>query len=80
MVRGHLGAYPPEVQRIVYTTNAIESLRMQFRKIIKARGYFPTEDAAVRLIYLALRNITHEWKAAMNQFAILFPERLAALV
>lgn len=87
MVRGHLGAYPPELRRIVYTTKAIESLRMQLRKIIKARGHFPTDDAAVKLIYLALCNITRDWKmppcerkAAMNQSAILFPERFAALV
>jgi transposase-like protein len=75
-------AYPPEVRKIIYTTNAIESLHMQLRKIIKTRGHFPSDEAAVKLIYLALRNITkewkmsaREWKAAMNQFAILFPER-----
>jgi putative transposase len=75
-------SYPPEVRKIIYTTNAIESLHMQLRKIIKTRGHFPTDEAALKLIYLALRNITkewkmsaREWKAAMNQFAILFPER-----
>ena len=75
-------AYPPEVRKIIYTTNAIGSLHMQLRKIIKTRGHFPNDEAAVKLIYLALRNITkewkmsaREWKAAMNQFAILFPER-----
>lgn len=63
-------------------TNAIESLHMRLRKIVKTRGAFPDDDAAVKLLYLALKNITkewkmsaREWKAAMNQFAILFPER-----
>lgn len=75
-------AYPAEVRKIIYTTNAIESLHMQLRKIIKNRGHFPSDEAATKLIYLALRNITkewtmsaREWKAAMTQFAILFPER-----
>jgi putative transposase len=75
-------AYPMEVRKIIYTTNAIESLHMQLRKIIKNRGHFPSDEAATKLIYLALRNITkkwtmsaREWKAAMTQFAILFPER-----
>ena len=75
-------AYPAEVRKIIYTTNAIESLHMQLRKIIKNRGHFPTDDAAIKLLYLALRNITkdwkmsaREWKAAMNQFAILFADR-----
>lgn len=80
-------AYPAEVRKIIYTTNAIESLHMQLRKIIKTRGHFPNDEAAVKLIYLALRNITkewkmsaREWKAAMTQFAILFPERFAQQV
>ena len=75
-------SYPNEVRKIIYTTNAIESLHMQLRKIIKNRGHFPNDDAAVKLLYLALRNITkewkmsaREWKAAMNQFAILFADR-----
>ena len=51
-------AFPPEVRRIIYTTNAIESLHMQLRKIIKTRGHFPTDEAATKLLYLALRNIT----------------------
>lgn len=75
-------AYPPEVRKIIYTTNAIESLHMQLRKIIKTRGHFPNDGAATKLIYLALRNITkewkmsaREWKSAMTQFATLFPER-----
>ncbi|CAB3646090.1 Transposase and inactivated derivatives [Achromobacter spanius] len=54
-------AFPPEVRRVIYTTNAIESINAQLRKIIKTRGYFPSEDAAAKLIWLALRNITADW-------------------
>ncbi len=75
-------AFPPEVRRIIYTTNAIESVNARLRKIIKTRGHFPTDDAASKLIWLALRNITaawgkaaHHWKQAMNQFAMLYAER-----
>ena len=75
-------AYPPEVRKIVYTTNAIESLHMQLRKIVKNRGHFPSDDAASKLLFLALRNIEKNWKMppvtwkqAANQFAILFGER-----
>jgi putative transposase len=50
-------AYPMEVRRIMYTTNAIESLNMQVRKVIKNRGHFPNDEAATKLIWLALRNI-----------------------
>ncbi|MBQ5942193.1 IS256 family transposase [Massilia sp. AB1] len=75
-------AYPPEVRRIIYTTNAIESMHMQLRKIVKNRGHFPSDDAASKLLYLALRNIEKDWKMppiiwkqAANQFAIMFGER-----
>ena len=75
-------AFPPAVRRVIYTTNAIESINAQLRKIIKTRGHFPSDDAATKLIWLALRNITadwgraaHDWKAAMNQFAILYEDR-----
>lgn len=78
-------AYPLEVRRIMYTTNAIESLNMQIRKVIKNRGHFPNDDAATKLIWLALRNIAKDWKmppitwrAAKTQFAILFAERFTA--
>jgi len=71
--------FPPEIRRVIYTTNAIESVNARLRKIIKTRGHFPTDDAACKLIWLALRNITadwgkaaHHWKEAMNQFAILY--------
>ena len=75
-------AYPPEVRKIIYTTNAIESMHMQLRKIVKNRGHFPSDEAASKLLYLALRNIQKDWKMppiawkqAANQFAILFGER-----
>ncbi len=75
-------AFPPEVRRVIYTTNAIESVNARLRKIIKTRGHFPSDESATKLIWLALRNITedwtrptHHWKAAMNQFAILYEDR-----
>jgi putative transposase len=75
-------AFPPEIRRIIYTTNAIESVNAQVRKIIKTRGHFPNDEAALKLIFLALRNITADWglpvrhwKDAMNQFAILYADR-----
>jgi putative transposase len=75
-------AFPPEVRRVIYTTNGLESINARVRKIIKTRGHFPTDEAATKLIWLALRNITatwstalYHWKAAMNQFAILYEER-----
>ena len=74
-------AYPPEIRRILTTTNAIESLHSQLRKIIKTRGHFPSDEAATKLLYLALRNIkkrwapTPTWSAALTHFAILFPDR-----
>jgi putative transposase len=75
-------AFPPAVRRVIYTTNAIESVNAGVRKIIKTRGHFPTDEAAIKLIWLALRNITadwvnaaHYWKEAMNQFAILYEDR-----
>ncbi len=75
-------AFPPAVRKVIYTTNAIESVNARLRKIIKTRGHFPTDEAATKLIWLALRNITadwsraaRDWKEAMNQFAILYAER-----
>ena len=77
--------FPPEIRRVIYTTNAIESINARLRKIIKTRGHFPTDEAATKLIWLALRNITagwgraaQHWKEAMNQFAILYDERFNA--
>lgn len=74
--------YPLPIRRLLSTTNAIESLHMQLRKIIKTRGHFPTDDAATKLLYLALRNImakwktaAREWRVALPHFAILFGDR-----
>ncbi|MEO8681411.1 MAG: transposase, partial [Vicinamibacterales bacterium] len=75
-------AFPPHVRRVIDTTNALESVPARVRKSIKTRGHFPTDEAATKLIWLALRNITAEWirpatywKEAMNQFAILYEDR-----
>jgi transposase-like protein len=74
--------FPAGIRKVIYTTNAIESINAQLRKIIKTRGHFPTDDAATKLVWLGLRNITanwgratHDWKTAMNQFAILYGDR-----
>jgi putative transposase len=81
-----LFAHPPEIRKIIYTTNAIESLNMSLRKVTKARGSFPNDEAVSKLLYLALRNIAkkwtkpvHAWKDALNRFAILYENRLPAL-
>ena len=75
-------AYPPEIRKVIYTTNAIESLNMSLRKVTKARGSFPHDEAVFKLLYLALRNIekrwtkpVQHWKAALNLFAITFGDR-----
>jgi putative transposase len=73
--------FPPEIRKIVYTTNAIESLNMSLRKAIKTRGAFPSEDAALKVMYLALRNLARKWNAvqgwkeALNRFALLWEAR-----
>ena len=79
-------AFPPAVRKLIYTTNAIESLHSQLRKIIKTRGHFPSDDAATKLIWLALRNIGHdncrsvrEWRDAMKQFAIAYGDRFTRM-
>ena len=75
-------AFGPEIRKAVYTTNAIESLHMQLRKIIKSRGHFPSDEAATKLLWLALRNITEgkvrsmrDWRGAMNEFAVMYGDR-----
>ncbi|MCY4439042.1 MAG: transposase, partial [Deltaproteobacteria bacterium] len=75
-------AFSPRVRKILYTTNSIESLHSQVRKAIRNKGHFPSDEAATKLIYLALRNITakwrrppKEWHAAKLQFAIQFGDR-----
>ncbi|MHB1641261.1 MAG: IS256 family transposase [Acidithiobacillus sp.] len=75
--------YPPEIRRVLYTTNAIESVNMSLRKITKNRGAFPSDDALLKLFYLALQNISQkwtmpirDWKAALNRFIIQFDDRM----
>ena len=68
----------------MYTTNAVESLHMSLRKIIKTRGSFPSEEAALKLLYLALQNVSRkweivqQWKQALNQFEVLWGDRIKA--
>lgn len=78
-------AFPAEIRKIIYTTNAVESLNMQLRKVIKTRGSFPNEEAAMKLLYLAIRNASKKWsfiqgwREALNRFQIMWPERMPAL-
>lgn len=74
-------AYPAPVRKIIYTTNAIESLNARLRKILKTRGHFPNDQAACKLIYLVLRNqskiwtrVISSWTEALTHFAILYPQ------
>lgn len=76
-------AYPPEIRRVVYTTNAIESLNFSLRKLVKTKGAFPSDEAALKLLYLGLRGIAKrwtmpvtDWRAALNWFAVLYEDRL----
>jgi len=75
-------AYPPEIRRVIYTTNAVESLNMSLRKVIKNRGSFPSEDAALKLLYLALRNVSAKWtfvqgwREALTQFTLRHTDRI----
>lgn len=75
--------YPPEIRKVIYTTNAIESVNMSLRKITKNRGSFPSDEALLKLFYLALQNISQkwtmpirDWKAALNRFIIQFDDRM----
>jgi putative transposase len=77
--------FPAELRKLIYTTNAIESLNFQLRKVTKAKGHFPSEEAATKLLYLALRNaekkwtmVPRFWNSALNQLVIYFPGRLPA--
>ncbi len=81
-----LFGYPPDIRKAIYTTNAIESLNMSLRKVTKNRGSFPNDEAMLKLLFLALRNISkkwtmpiHDWKSALNQFTIIFETRMPAL-
>lgn len=77
-------AFPAEIRKVIYTTNAVESLNMSLRKAIKTRGAFPNEDAALKVIYLALRNLiakwetVQHWKSALNRFTLLWEDRIQA--
>lgn len=78
-------AYPKDIRRVIYTTNTIEAINRQIRKVIKTKGSFPSDDAACKLIYMALQNANlsaimpvKEWKLALAQFAIIFHDRLPA--
>ena len=75
-------AFAPDLRKMLYTTNAIESLNAQVRKAVRVRGHFPTEEAATKLIWLVLRNVQARWKnppttwhAAKTQLAIQFEDR-----
>jgi transposase-like protein len=76
-------AYSPAIRKVIYTTNAIESLNYSLRKITKTRGAFPTEDAALKLLYLGIKKVSRKWKMpirdwglAVNQLAVLFGDRV----
>jgi putative transposase len=75
--------YPPEIRKVIYTTNAIESVNMSLRKITKNRGSFPSDEALMKLFYLALKNISRkwtmpirDWKSALTRFTIQFEDRM----
>ena len=76
--------FAPDVRRVIYTTNAVESLHMSLRKVIKTRGSFPSEEAAMKLLYLALRNASakwdtiQHWKQALNHFQMIWGDRIQA--
>ena len=78
-----LFSYPPDIRKAIYTTNAIESVNMSLRKVTKNRGSFPNDESMLKLLYLALRNISKKWtmpirnwKLALNQFSIIFEGRM----
>ena len=79
-----LYAYPEEIRRAIYTTNVVESLHMTLRKVIKTRASFPSEEAALKLLYLALNNVSKRWKAArdwrtsLNHFMLRYGDRIEA--
>ena len=75
--------YPPEIRKVIYTTNAIESVNMSLRQVTKSRGSFPNDESLIKLFYLALMNISkkwtmplRDWKPALNRFTIQFEERM----
>lgn len=75
-------AFPPEIRKVIYTTNAIESMNMTLRKVLKNRRGFPTDESALKVVYLAIHNIAQrwtmpirDWKPALNRFALMFADR-----
>ena len=74
--------FPEEIRKIIYTTNAVESLHMTLRKVTKNRGSFPSEESAIKLLYLALQNVAKKWhtvqgwKEALRQFTIRWGDRI----
>ena len=75
--------YTPEIRKVIYTTNAIESLNYSLRKMLKNRGAFPNDDSIIKILYLAINRVSKKWtmpirnwKAALNQFVILFGDRV----
>jgi putative transposase len=81
-----LFGYLPDIRKAIYTTNAIESVNMSLRKVTKNRSSFPNDEAMIKSLFLAIRNISkkwtmpiHDWKSALNQFSILFESRVPVL-
>ena len=77
-------AFPAEVRRLLYTTNAIEAFNSKLRRAVRARGHFPTDEAALKLLFLVLNRAEKEWRMppgewamARAQFAVLFGERFS---
>ena len=75
--------YPPDIRQVIYTTNAIESLNCSMRKVLKNRGAFPSDESIFKVLYLGLKRVARKWtlpiqnwKAALNQFVIMFGERV----
>jgi putative transposase len=79
-----LFSFPEEIRKAIYTTNVVESLNMTLRKVIKTRASFPNEEAALKLIYLALKNVSQRWRSApswrtsLNHFTLLWGDRIEA--
>ena len=80
-------AYPPEIRKIIYTTNIIEASNRQIRKVIKTKGAFPNDESVYKIVYLSLRNCKklmatppRDWLLALNQLAVIFAERMPANV
>ncbi|MCK4414430.1 MAG: transposase [Candidatus Eisenbacteria sp.] len=76
-------AYPPEIRKVIYTTNAIESINAAIRKVTRKRGAFPTADSVRKVLYLAITKASErwsrpikDWRAALNHFAIVFGDRV----